>query len=180
MHSWKVCGSRAGRILVRSLSRGACGRTPARGSEVTIVRAGAGRVECVVQRDGSGRGIAAAAGMTTARLVRLVSDRAMRRTWFMVTSPGLDRTGSRQAPPAAAPPAAFVSEPEPVTLSEPDNPRLIRRLDHRGYPARGGAGAHRAAPAPPGQGRPAQRVICRPRAITGAMSALAAGSSRST
>jgi len=61
-HSWMVCGSRAGSTLVRSLSRGACDRAPARGPEATIVRARAGRVECVAQGDGSGRGAAAAAG----------------------------------------------------------------------------------------------------------------------
>jgi DDE superfamily endonuclease len=63
MHSWRVCGSQGGTTVMRSLSRGACGRAPTRGSEVTTVRAGAGRVEYAGERDGSGRGIAAAAGM---------------------------------------------------------------------------------------------------------------------
>jgi hypothetical protein len=40
MHTWMVCGSRAGTALVRSFSRGGCGRTPTRGSEVAIARSG--------------------------------------------------------------------------------------------------------------------------------------------
>jgi len=34
MHSWMVCGNRAGKTLVRSLSRGGAGRAPARGFEL--------------------------------------------------------------------------------------------------------------------------------------------------
>jgi len=93
MHSWMVCGNRAGRARVRSLSRGACDCAPARSSDAAIVRAGAGSGECLVQRGGSGRGTAATAGTaagraggTPARLVSLASEWQMRWTWFMMTS----------------------------------------------------------------------------------------------
>jgi hypothetical protein len=93
VHSWMVCGSRAGRTLVRSLSRGGRGRAPTRGFEVVIVRAGAGSGECVVHRDGPGRVAAVAAGPATrqvssmtARLVRLARQQHTRWTWFMRTS----------------------------------------------------------------------------------------------
>ena len=67
---------------MRSLSRGGPGRAPTRGFEVVIVRAGAGRGECVVHRDGPGRVAAAAAGSAArqassipASLVRLARER---------------------------------------------------------------------------------------------------------
>lgn len=67
-----------------------CGRVPWCSSAVTAVRAGAGNGECSLRQAGSGRGVTAAAG-TAARWVsrapaRLVRDRPMRATWFMVTS----------------------------------------------------------------------------------------------
>ena len=87
-----VCGSWAGTALVRSLSRG-CRRTPTRGSDVAMVRAGAGTGGCVVQRGGSDRVAAATAGTAAWRasgkptpLVKLASDRQMRWMWFMMIS----------------------------------------------------------------------------------------------
>ena len=98
MHSWMVCGSRAGKTLVRCLSRGGCGRAPTRSPAAAIVRAGAGSGECVVEAGGSGRAEAAITGTaawrasgTPARLVRWARVRPMRGTLFMMTSYGKSR-----------------------------------------------------------------------------------------
>jgi hypothetical protein len=91
MHSWMVCGSRAGGTRVRSVSRGGCGRAPTRGFEAVMVRAGAGS-GVVVQRSGPGRVAATASGPAArrasmrARLVSLAGIGRRRWTWFMRAS----------------------------------------------------------------------------------------------
>lgn len=103
MHSWMVCGSRAGMALVRSLSRGARGRTPAPGPDVAIARAGAGSDGGMMRRD-AGRAVPAPAGTAARRASRKPARLA--RLWRM----------RRAYDPSLG---ALLSEREPVIMCCP-------------------------------------------------------------